>query len=124
MTASQLYTLTLHSSLGNAERLWSLSRGVEYSSAAANVPFIRPAPVKLQRVSADDTEAQEAAVRVMEEAFYPRESACLGCGVADSPQAVRELSDLVRDALKDGVSVAAYLGDAMVGVAELSTRYR
>ena len=68
-------------------------------------------------MSADDTEAQDAAVTVIEEAFYPRESACLGCGVADSPQAVRELSDLVRDALRDGVSVAAYLGDAMVGVA-------
>lgn len=79
--------------------------------------FALPRVVKLQRVSACDAGLHEAAVEVIQKGFLPRESGCVGCGVTDSPQAVRELCDLVRASLRDGVSVAAFLGDAMVGVA-------
>ena len=73
--------------------------------------------MRLQRLSAEDSEAHEEAVAVIQRSFLPGEAVCVAAGVAASPQAVRELSQLTRAALRDGDSVAAYLGDAMVGVA-------
>lgn len=71
----------------------------------------------MQRVAADDAKAHEAVVEVIRRSFLPFESVCMASRVSQDPEAVRELLELVRAALADGVSVGAYLGDDMVGVA-------
>ncbi|XP_052124656.1 uncharacterized protein LOC113214229 [Frankliniella occidentalis] len=71
--------------------------------------------LRVARVAGDDAEAHEAVVEVIRRGFLPRESACCGCDVTEHPDGAEQLLDLVRVALRDGVSVAAYLGGAMVG---------
>ncbi|KAK3923672.1 Dopamine N-acetyltransferase [Frankliniella fusca] len=73
------------------------------------------AELRVVRVAADDQQTHEAVLDVLTRGFFPRESACLMAGVAASPEGARQLLDLVSIALKDGLSVAAYLGDEMVG---------
>ncbi|XP_034244354.1 dopamine N-acetyltransferase-like [Thrips palmi] len=96
--------------------------------AVSAVPLARPSrqttvpaedmcALRVQRVAADDAKAHEAVAEVMRRGFLPHESACHASRVSQDPDAERELLDLVRAALADGVSVAVYIGDDMVGAA-------
>lgn len=70
--------------------------------------------VTVRRLAADDTEAHEAAVEVLRRGFLDQEAVCSAYGVSKSPKGADDLMDMVRAALKDGVSMGAYLDGVMV----------
>lgn len=47
------------------------------------------------------------ALQVIKDSFYPYETVCIACGLADDPEGQHELEDLSADTALDGVSVVA-----------------